>query len=711
MEANTIRVGLVGAGYVSVYHARALRSLPFVEIVGIADPDQARAEAVAAQFAIPRVYPSLEAMAEARPQVIHVLTPPGSHAALAIKAMDMGCHVFVEKPMAETVADCDRMIRRSRETGLVLSVNHSARLDPVVLRGLEMVRAGACGEVLAVDFLRSSDYMPYAGGPTVPPQFRTGSYPFQDLGVHGLYLLEAFLGPIEHADIRYYASGMGDPNLVFDEWRGLVECRRGTGQMYISWNVRPMQNELIVHGTRGVLHIDCYLQTLNLRKTYPAPKPVQRILGAGLNSLGMLWKVTANTLRFATGRLKPSPGIHVSVVKFHEALHQGVEPPVPAEEGRRMIAVLEDVSRRADADRLEYLAERPPVQQPRILVTGANGFLGRALVRRLRETGEPLRLLVRRPPETPPDPDLHLVYGDLGNPAVVDRAMEGIEVVYHVGAAMKGGPMEFQGGTVWGTRNVVEACARHRVRRLVHISSMSVLDHAGHRPDAPVNEASPYEPYPERRGLYTQTKREAEEFVLDAARQGRIDAVVLRPGQIYGPGAEQFPPSGTVALAGRWLVVGSGGHYVPFVYVENVVDAMLRAADPAVASGSVFQLVDPEGIRQKEYIEYVRRSGRAVKASYVPAWFFLMMSWGVALLGKLLKRAVPLTPYRVRSIVPLWPCDCTAAHTALGWRPRVNLKDGLERTFRAGQTGGKPVEKPCGNGVDKSVEISSSKSA
>ena len=83
----------------------------------------------------------------------------------------------------------------------------------------------------------------------MPPQFRNGSYPFQDLGVHGLYLLEAFLGPIAHADIRYYASGMGDPNLVFDEWRTLVECERGTGQMYISWNVRPMQNELVIHGT------------------------------------------------------------------------------------------------------------------------------------------------------------------------------------------------------------------------------------------------------------------------------------------------------------------------------------------------------------------------------------------------------------------------------------------------------------------------------
>ena len=678
---DLVRVGLVGGGYVATYHARALKSLPFVEIVGVADPDEARAKALAAEFGIPRVYPSLAAMEEARPQVIHVLTPPAYHAALVLEALDMGCHVFVEKPMAESAADCDRMIARAREKGLTLSVNHSARLDPIVLQALEMVRNGACGEVLGADFFRSSDYPAYSGGPPLPAHFRNGSYPFQDLGVHGLYLLEAFLGPIERADIRYYASGIGDPNLVFDEWRGLVECERGSGHLYISWNVRPMQNEIVVHGTRGVMHVDCYLQTIALHKTYPAPKPIQRIAGTGLNALSMLWKVTANTLRFVTGSLKPSPGIHLSVVKFHEALRKGEAPPVAAEEGRRVIAVLEEVSRRADADKLEYLAERAPSRQPKILVTGANGFLGRAVVRRLRATGAPLRLLVRRPSHKAPEEGIHLVYGDLGNPAAVDHAMEGIEVVYHVGAAMKGGPFEFQSGTIWGTRNVVEACARHGVRKLVHVSSMTVLEHTGEAPDGPVNEASRYEPYPERRGLYTQTKLEAEKIVLDAAREGRVNAVILRPGQIYGPGAESFPPGGTLAIAGRWLVVGSGERQVPFVHVENVVDAIVLAADAPVANGAIFQLVDPGGVRQKDYIETVRRSGQRVRVSYVPAWFFTLAGWGVEHLGKALKRSVPLTPYRIRSLRPLWPCDCSAAQEKLGWQPRIGLREGLAQTF------------------------------
>ena len=681
-QNQLVKVGLVGAGYVSTYHARALRSLPFVEIVGVADRDEHRAEALAAQFKIPKIYTSLEAMAEAEPEVIHVLTPPGSHAALALEAMEMGCHVFVEKPMAETAADCDSMIQCARARGLVLSVNHSARMDPIVLRALDMIRDGACGQVRGVDFFRSSDYQAYSGGPMIPPQFRNGSYPFQDLGVHGLYLLEAFLGPIRHADTRYYASGAGDANLVFDEWRTLVETDNGTGSMYISWNVRPIQNELVIHGTHGVMHVDCYLQILTLRKTYPAPKPVQRILGAGFNSLTTLTKVAANTVRFATKRLLPSPGIHVSVVKFHEALHKGEAPPVPAEEGRRVIALLEDVSRRADADKREYLTEANPHLPTRILVTGANGFLGKALVQRLREeVGEPLRLLVRRPPAGPVARDLQYVYGDLGNPAVVDRAVQGMQTVYHVGASMKGGPFEYNAGTVWGTRNIIDACERHGVRRLVYVSSMSVLEHAGHEPGVTVNESSPYEPYPQQRGLYTKTKLEAEKMVLDAVAEQRIHAVVLRPGQIYGRGAEQFPPSGTISLGGRWLVVGSGEHHVPLVYVDNVVDALLLAAVKDLPNGAIFQLVDPEGLRQREYVDYVKRSGRPVRASYVPAWLLKFAGFGVEILGKIVKRPVPLTPYRVSSITPLWPCDCTAAHTQLGWMPKVSIQQGMAITF------------------------------
>jgi nucleoside-diphosphate-sugar epimerase len=453
--------------------------------------------------------------------------------------------------------------------------------------------------------------------------------------------------------------------------------------MYLSWNVRPIQNELIIHGTGGVIHVDCYLQICTVRKRLPGPKMVQRIVMASTNSASMFFKVSGNVVRFATGRLLPSPGIGVSVTKFYEALHQGAAPPVSAEEGRRIVRWAEHATRGASADKramLEQAAAAPP--PAKTLVTGASGFLGRALVARLLSNGESIRVLARRPVAgLEGNPRVHVVRGDLGDPEAVERAVEGVELVYHVGAGMRGGTESFESGTVWGTKNVVAACLRHGIRRLVYVSSVSVLDHAGHPKGVAITESSPQEPHPELRGAYSQTKLIAENLVLDAIRMQNLPAVILRPGQIFGPGAEKTPPSGVIGLAGRWLVMGSGRLPLNLVYVEDVVDALLAAATKPDVSGRVFQLVDPTTLTQREYIEAAKRYGSAPRVSFVPKLVLYTLALGVELLGRVLHRSVPLSRYKIRSLAPISPFDCSAARDELGWTPAVGTREGLLRTF------------------------------
>src|ERR1051326_550530 len=103
-----------------------------------------------------------------------------------------------------------------------------------------------------------------------------------------------------------------------------------------------------------------------------------------------------NALRFATGRLKPNAGIHMSVRMFYEALARGAQPPVSADEGRRVVFWLKQSTRAADAAKVAALAPVTAQRQPRILVTGARGLVGSALLRRLRERGDAVRVLLRR---------------------------------------------------------------------------------------------------------------------------------------------------------------------------------------------------------------------------------------------------------------------------------------------------------------------------
>jgi nucleoside-diphosphate-sugar epimerase len=511
--------------------------------------------------------------------------------------------------------------------------------------------------------------------------------------------MEAFAGDVRDLRVKYYSTGT-NPLLTFDEWRASAECTKATGQIFLSWNARPMQSEIQVQGTRGVLRMDSFLQTCRLDRSLPGPKHIGIVINGFVGGLKQAWLSPWNMVRFVLGKLKPSPGIYASVQAFHQALHAGTPPPVSAEEGRRCVAWVEATGTPADEEKTrELVYERTrPLPRARILVTGAGGFLGSALLQRLRDRGESVRVLLRRPPSpgTSSHPDspggpLSVVYGSLGEPETVDHAVAGVDVVYHVGAAMKGGPAEFEQGTIWGTRNIIDACQKHGVKRLVYVSSMSVFDHAGHRDGVVMREESPYEPWPDKRGAYTQTKLRAEQMVLDAAGRG-LPAVIIRPGQIFGPGAEKVTPNGVIGIAGQWLVAGNGERPIPLVYRDDVVDALLRAETADRAVGQVINIVDTTDVRQNEYLRAAAPALTGIKVRRIPVPVLMLLASGVEMLGAILKRGVPLTRYRIRSLKPLWPFDASKAEALLGWKPVVGAREGLRRTFAPSQTSAETAE-------------------
>lgn len=314
-------------------------------------------------------------------------------------------------------------------------------------------------------------------------------------------------------------------------------------------------------------------------------------------------------------------------------------------------------------------------ESPIYLVTGASGGLGSAVVERLRRDGARVRAMVRRMPAAPQD-GIEYVRGDLADSEAVDRAVQGTAAVFHAGATMKGAWPEHQAGTIEGTRNVLAACRRHQVAKLIHVSSMSVIQWAGAEPFAPVDEQTPLEPRAEERGAYTRAKLEAEKLVSAAAAAG-LPAVIVRPGKIFGPRNPIM--SGAVArrAAGRYLMLGDGEVILPLVYVDDVVDALMLAARRDLRRGEIIQIIDPEPWTQNQVL--AEMAGPGAKVVRIPRPVVFAMGRASELVLGVLKKQSPASRYRLQSALALRRFESKNAESLLGWKPRVGVRDGIRR--------------------------------
>jgi len=149
---------MIGAGNIAEFHVAAVKKLaPEVELVGVCD-STLRARRRTPRSGGTTAYKDLDALVAAGANVIHVLTPPSSHAKLATLALERGCHVLIEKPVAEDADDARKVAELAAAKGLTVSVNHSLLYDPQVKRALDAVKSGALGNVVSVDILRGSEY-------------------------------------------------------------------------------------------------------------------------------------------------------------------------------------------------------------------------------------------------------------------------------------------------------------------------------------------------------------------------------------------------------------------------------------------------------------------------------------------------------------------------------------------------------------------------
>jgi nucleoside-diphosphate-sugar epimerase len=321
------------------------------------------------------------------------------------------------------------------------------------------------------------------------------------------------------------------------------------------------------------------------------------------------------------------------------------------------------------------------------LITGATGFIGGRLARRLVGEGRSVRCLVRASSDTSRlgDLDVQIAVGDLTNARSLARAAEGCRHVFHCGALVSDWATseEIVRTNVEGTRHLLGAAADASVRRFIHFSTTDVYGYPG---GVAIDEGYSCGRF---RNWYAQTKLDAEAEVRRAETEHALDAVILRPATVYGPGSTDVIGEIARAIRGRHMLLVNGGRAVAgLCFVDNLIDAAVLAQGHDAAPGHAFNVTDGLGVTWKQFTDDLADGLGYPKARWsLPYRIANAIGFALEHGYRLLRRTTGLSapPLLSRQAVQVLGRDQDfsnrRARQMLGWEPRVDYAAGLEATL------------------------------
>jgi len=325
-----------------------------------------------------------------------------------------------------------------------------------------------------------------------------------------------------------------------------------------------------------------------------------------------------------------------------------------------------------------------PFLSMRAFITGINGFIGSSLAARLIAEGREVSGLVRKTSDLSflEGLKVKLFFGDLSNRAVLDKATQGIDVVYHVaGLASDWGPIElFRKVNVEGTKNLMESSLKSGVKRFVFISSATVHGFGGFR-NATEDSPKTATIFP-----YCITKKKAEELVNRYHREKGLPTLIIRPGNVFGPrDRTTFVKMAELLEKGQMVYISGGKPLTCPTYIENLIDAVLLAENRKDTEGETFIITDGLKITWKEYLDKIAEKLEVRRPLFSIPYPIAYSAGAVceAILKLFRSKRPPIiTRYRIANAGRDYHFSIEKARTKLGYQPRISLDKAMERTVK-----------------------------
>jgi predicted dehydrogenase len=359
----SLKVGIVGCGKIADGHVEEVQKVPeLAHVVGVCDREPIMAEQLAMRYGLDYHTSDVERLlSERKPDVLHITTPPGSHLSLATRAIDAGCHVYVEKPITLSAAETKALVAQGEKSKKKLTVGYTYLFDPPALEMRALIREGVLGDIVHVESMYGYNLAGAYGAAILgDPDHWVLKLPGQLLHNNIDHLLNKTLEFLEDDEPTIVAMGsvrrsvrFGDTrDSMLDELRLMARDGRGGVTVYgtFSSHIRPAGHFTRVYGTKNTCHVDYVARTVTLESSGSLPSAIGRLVPAFEMAAQYTKAGARNVGKFMRSEFHFFSGLGHLIRAFYTSIVEDGPPPIPHRDIVRVSVMLDEIFRQLQSE-------------------------------------------------------------------------------------------------------------------------------------------------------------------------------------------------------------------------------------------------------------------------------------------------------------------------------------------------------------------------